>query len=207
MEYLPLDRYAQVRADLKAWSFGIVRHGKSALATILCGSAASYFQYCGGHVTAVIAWTAGVIAFMIGAFLGWRDERRAKENAMPTIEGSWIRKVFKNPDGTLATGILKLTFDGKKLSGTFEEGDIDHKIDGYYDANNRQFKTTVTRTHISGSEPRKNQECISWAIGNDTLLYYTPDNGFGHGEIGTYSRQGTNPLLPPIFTRFSLSPL
>lgn len=189
MEELPLDRYAGIRADLKAWAFGIARHGWPFFISVICGSAGTVFQYLGGSMTVVLAWTVAMGSFLVAAFWGWCDERRVKEKAMQPIEGIWTRKVFNN-----SLGIATLAFDGKTLSGTLKEGDIDHDIKGAYNATKRQFDATVERTHRLAVEQRKQQEVTFWTIGNDTLLYYTPDNGSGEVEQGTYKRKDTQPL-------------
>jgi hypothetical protein len=89
-----------------------------------------------------------------------------------------------------AIGILTLTFDGKRLHGTLKEGDYDHSIEGSYNPSKRQFDVVVERVHRSDQTvQRKNQEVTFWVIGNDTLLYRTPNNGFGQSEEGEYIRK------------------
>jgi hypothetical protein len=199
----------QWQLDARSFSRGVVWHWEN-LGTVIFGSGAVSFWTGMGHVITGAFFLVGAnVCFVIACFRTWRSERRAKEKAIQPIVGTWTRSIYKGAKGEDILGILNLSFDGKILSGIFKESDIDHTINGSYNEKMRQFEGTVERVHRLAQEPRKFQEIIYWIIGNDTLLYYVPDNGFNEVEEGTFIRQNSKPLcgiLAPWTRRLSSVP-
>lgn len=198
------------KETLRAYCDRLCHHWKwfvsSSLLAVLYSLALAVAQ-AGGLVTSIWLITGMALAgIFVASIYVWKDEYKAKLQAMPPIAGIWTRRVCPTPDGQIALGITTLEFDGKVLSGTLVESDINHEIKGFYNAEKRQFDVTVARTHRLGAQPRKNQEATYWIIGTDTLLYYTSDNGEGHVEQGTYRRQGTKPLWGPWMVRHAPTP-
>ena len=192
------------RSDSKAFLWKVVWHWENVGTTVFGCAAISFFLGRGYVILPTIFGILANFCFLVACFRAWRDERRAKEKAMQPISGTWTRNVYKGSKGEDILGVMELSFDCKTLIGMFRETNIDHTIQGSYDEKTRRFHGTVERIHILAQEPRLLQDVTYWIIGDNTLLYFVPNNGFNEVEQGTFVRQNTEPMcsvLAPWSTR------
>jgi hypothetical protein len=77
------DKEYMLRADIRAFTLSCARHLGATIVAVLGGSVATFYQATTGNTVPIaIAWTVGLCGFFAAAFLGWRDERRSKENSI-----------------------------------------------------------------------------------------------------------------------------
>jgi len=142
------EKEEQTRVDLRGFALICARHWSASIVAILGGSIATFYQTTTGNpVPIAIAWTVGLIGFFSAAFLGWRDERRAKEKALadtgrdyPDVAGLWKRT---KTDGLT----MRIEQTGERLKSKFLFDDYDHDLTAHWEAESRKFIQETYRTN------------------------------------------------------------
>jgi hypothetical protein len=135
-------------------------------------------------LAALIVGLIMLAATAIKLIAGRQNKPRDKQPVpIPNIEGVWIKYGPQH-------GILTLTQEGAKLSGTFREGDYDHAIeDGVFNPDQGRFEFTVVRTHASVKETRHVQRESLTFVNKNLLFFYSIKNALGQTEWGFHVRE------------------